>query len=289
MIMSMTGFGRAAFTVGADSYTVEIKTLNHRHLDVKTRLPERFFSFDLKVRELVRGTLSRGSVTVSVSEVKGTEKHGELNMALVKRYLDAEMELKHAFGVEGDVDVKTLLGLKEIFTATEGGEDSEEDWEALKAAVAEALAGVVDMRKQEGKALGKDIKGRLKTLEKLVAEVAERVPEVNAAYRSAMEEKMKALIGAEVDEQRLLTEAAIFSDKGDIAEELTRFAAHVERTREYLAARKPVGRKLDFLCQELNREANTMASKSNDVECSQTLVEVKGELEKVREQVQNIE
>ncbi len=237
----------------------------------------------------MRGTLSRGSVTVSVSEVKGADKQGELNMALVKRYLDAEMELKHTFGVEGDVDVRTLLGLKDIFSTTDGTDDSEGDWEALKEALAEALSGVVDMRKQEGTALAKDVKARLKTLEKLVVKVEERVPEVNAAYKSAMEEKMKKLLGAEVDEQRLLTEAAIFADKGDIAEEVTRFAAHVGRTREYLAAKEPVGRKLDFLCQELGREANTMASKSGDIECSQTLVEVKGELEKVREQVQNIE
>jgi uncharacterized protein (TIGR00255 family) len=285
----MTGFGRAEFTIGEDVYYVEVKSLNHRYLDIKARLQERFTSLEPRIRKEMKKIFSRGSFSLYVSAFSGPVESLEVNIPLARKYLDVEMELKKELGLTGEIDVPLMLRLKDILTPPRKEEDLEGDWKAFKVGLDAALGQVLEMRRAEGEALKKDIESKLSVIEGLLNQVEERVPEVVSSYRQKLTEEMKKLIGEDVDETRLLTEAAIFAERADVAEEIVRFRSHIERTRDYLALAEPVGRRLDFLCQEMQREANTTASKSNDVSITQTVVEIKGELEKVREQVQNIE
>ncbi len=289
MANSMTGFGRAEFTIGENVYYVEVKSLNHRYLDIKARLTERFFALEPRLREEIKKIFSRGSFSLYVSAVSGPVESLEVNIPLARKYLDVEMELKKELGLTGEIDVPLMLRLKDIMTSPRKEEDLEGDWKAFKVGSDAALGQVLEMRRAEGEALKKDIESKLSVIEDLLNKVEERVPEVVASYRQKLTEEMKKLIDEEVDETRLLTEAAIFAERADVAEEIVRLRSHIERMRDYLALAEPVGRRLDFLCQEMQREANTTASKSNDVSITQTVVEMKGELEKVREQVQNIE
>lgn len=289
MANSMTGFGRAEFTIGESVYYVEVKTLNHRYMDIKARMGERFSAFEPRVRGEIKKVFSRGSFSLYVAAVSGPVESLEANMPLARKYLEAEMALKKELGLTGRVDIPLMLRLKDILSTPQKEEDVEGDWKAFKAGLDGALGQVLEMRRAEGEALKKDIESKLAEIEGLLEKVEERVPEVVAAYRQRITEKMKELIADNVDETRLLTEAALFAERADITEEIVRFKTHIARTREYLVLEEPVGRRLDFLCQEMQREVNTTASKSNDVFITQTVVEIKGELEKVREQVQNIE
>lgn len=289
MANSMTGFGRAEFTIGESVYYVEVKTLNHRYLDIKVRMGERFSALEPKVREEIKKGFSRGSFSLYVAAVSGPVESLEANIPLARKYLEVEMELKKELGLTGQVDIPLMLRMKDILTTPQKEKDVEGDWKAFKAGLEEALGQVLEMRSLEGEALKKDIESKLAEIEGLLRKVEERVPEVVAAYRQRITEKMKELIADNVDETRLLTEAAFFAERTDVAEEIVRLKTHITRTREYIVLGEPVGRRLDFLCQEMQREANTTASKSNDVFITQTVVEIKGELEKVREQVQNIE
>jgi uncharacterized protein (TIGR00255 family) len=293
----MTGFGRGGFTIGEESYTVEVRALNHRYLDIKVRMPERFFPLEAKVREVIKKGFSRGTFNIYVSVVSGpAEEALEVNIPLARKYLEAEVKLKKKLGLSGDVDVPLLLRLRDILTSARREEDLEGDWKAFNQGLKTALAQLLEMRQTEGEALKKDILSRLEVIELLLAKIEERVPEVVARHKERLTEEMerlteqmKPLIGDKVDETRLVTEAAIFAERTDTSEEIVRFKSHIKRMRDYLVLSEPVGRRLDFLCQEMLREASTVASKSNDAGITQTIVEIKGELEKVREQVQNIE
>jgi uncharacterized protein (TIGR00255 family) len=285
----MTGFGRAEFTIGDDGYTAELRSLNHRYLDIKVRMPERFFPLEARVREEIKKGFSRGHFSLYVSAVSGPAEALELNIPLVQKYLDAEMKLKKELGLAGEVDIPLVLRLKDILTSSPRAEDLEGDWKALYQGLESAFGQLLEMRRAEGELLEKDILSRLEVIERELKKIEGRLPEVLALYRERLIDEMKGLVGDNVDETRLLTEAALFSERTDVAEEIVRFKSHIERMREYLGLDEPVGRRLDFLCQEMMREANTTASKSSDVEITQTVVEIKGELEKVREQVQNIE
>jgi uncharacterized protein (TIGR00255 family) len=293
----MTGFGRGGFTIGEESYTVEVRALNHRYLDIKVRMPERFFPLEAKVREVIKKGFSRGTFNIYVSVVSGpAEEALEVNIPLARKYLEAEVKLKKKLGLSGEVDVPLLLRLRDILTSARREEDLEGDWKAFNQGLKTALAQLLEMRQTEGEALKKDILSRLEVIELLLAKIEERVPEVVARHKERLTEEMerlteqmKPLIGDKVDETRLVTEAAIFAERTDTSEEIVRFKSHIKRMRDYLVLSEPVGRRLDFLCQEMLREASTVASKSNDAGITQTIVEIKGELEKVREQVQNIE
>lgn len=289
MTNSMTGFGRAEFTIGEESFTVEARSLNHRYLDIKVRTPERFFLLEPRIRAEIKKRFSRGSFSLYVGTVTAPSDSAAVNVPLVRKYIDAEMELKKEFGLEGAVDIPLVLRLREIFSSSPAEEDPEGDWNAFKAGLNSTLDKLQEMRRAEGEGLKKYILSGLELIKRTVLKIEELMPGAVERRREKLTEQIKKLVGDKVDEARLLTESAIFSERTDASEEISRLKSHISRMGEYLELDESVGRRLDFLCQEMLREANTTASKSDDLEIIQTVVEIKGELEKVREQVQNIE
>ncbi len=298
MCSSMTGYGRAEFSLAAgEGYgaaqgcVVEVKSLNHRYLDINVRMPERFYPLEWRIRERIKKRFSRGSFSVYITYASYAAEALRLNVPAAEAYLDAARVLKERFGVPGEVDVSVLLRLKEVFSSAEApGASVEDDWKALVAALDEALDALSAMRRREGEALREDMDARLKVLEGLSELIERRVPEAVVRYRERLAREIRALVeGGDVDDARILTEAAVFAERTDVSEELVRFSSHIKQMRRYIGRDEAVGRRLDFLCQELLREVNTIGAKSQDVEITQTVVEIKGELEKIREQVQNIE
>ena len=288
-VKSMTGFGSGTFTVGGDAYTIEVKSLNHRSLDIKIRTPERFFPFELQLRKLVKDNFARGAFTVMVRTEASLEKTSEVkvNIDLAKAYKAGAESLKEELGLSGELTVSDLLRLKEIFTS-EQESGSEDDWKDFEQGLIEAMKALSMMRELEGETLKADILDRCEKIEDYLAEVEARAPEAAVRYKERLTEEIKRLVQV-VDESRLITEVAILADKTAVDEETVRLRSHLEQMRRYLDMDEPIGRRLDFLCQEILREANTIGSKSIDVDLTRVVVEIKGELEKVREQVQNIE
>lgn len=283
----MTGYGRASYDVGVDSYTLEVKCLNNRFLDVNLRMPERFFYLDLKIREELKKRFSRGSFTVFISSMPGARPALELNMPLARLYVEAGATLKEALGVDGSVDAGFLLRTKEIFASPEqAGADA---WGPLKAALDAAFAQAEAWRIKEGESIVVDMQSRLGNIEASVAKVQEAAPAAVEAYRARLKEDIERLIAGRAEEGRILLEAAVFAQRSDISEEITRLKSHIALFRRYLSLSEPVGKRLDFLCQELGREINTIGSKSGSAQIAQTAVEMKNELEKIKEQTQNAE
>ncbi len=289
MIKSMTGYGRGSFLAGGDTYSVELRSLNHRYLDIKLRSPEHLNPLENKVREFLKKRLARGACTLSIYTEASESGALRLNIAAAQSYMEAAKKLKDETGVEGEVDLSMLLKLRDIFTGDPETPEAEQTWEALAVALNQALDQVDDWRAREGAALDADLKKKLKTVEGLVDSVSKRAPEVLKAYRERLEAEMLRVLEKKADPERILTEAAIFAERIDIDEELVRTRSHIEMFGKYLAMDEPVGKRLDFLCQEIFREINTMASKSNDADMKHLAVEMKGELERIREQVQNIQ
>ena len=298
MIKSMTGYGRSEFTLdgeSGDSYFIEVKSLNHRHLDVKLRLPERFSALEIKIRELFKKNFSRGSFFVGINAVVRSDSALKLNLPVAASFVEAAAILGSKFGIDEKVDVSFLLAQRDVFGAgskahTSNDDDMKDDWGGVSGGLACAFKALTGMREQEGTVLNEDISGLLDVISKLLEDIEGRVPEVVEAYREKLVNTINALIQDEtVSQDRVITEAAIFAEKTNIAEETVRLAGHLGQMRSYLECAEPVGRRLDFLCQEVLREANTIGSKSQDASISRAVIEIKGELEKVREQVQNIE
>jgi uncharacterized protein (TIGR00255 family) len=297
----MTGYGKAEFTLSSgvkndlgedilDSFAIEVKSLNHRYLDIKLKAPERFYPIEIWIREEVKKTFSRGSFAIYVKSINKGASSFSLNMPLIRAYLGAEKELKDHFALEGKLDLNSVLHVKDIFIPAIGEAiDAKQDWERFKPALALALDELMIMRRVEGDALKHDILERLEEMEGLLTAIEARVPLVVKAMADGFRVRLSELIGEAVDEVRIASEAAVFADKTNVAEEVVRFRSHLRQVRSYMDSKDSVGRKLDFLCQELLREANTIGSKSPDVDISQSVVELKGELEKIREQVQNVE
>ena len=213
----------------------------------------------------------------------------KLNRAIARQYIDAGSALRTELGVAGEVDVRLLLSLKEIFTCDRPVVDAAQDWDSVKAGLTAAFAQVNEWRAKEGAALTTDILARLSRLEARIGQVEQRVPEVTAAYRSRIKDEIERVINGKADDSRILLEAAIFAQRSDIAEELTRLKSHLTLFRGYAASDEPSGKRIDFLCQEIGREINTIGSKSADVNITQDVVEMKAEMEKIREQAQNLE
>lgn len=284
----MTGYGRSDFAIGPDTYALEIKSLNHRFIDISVRTSDRFYPFETKIREEVKKRFARGSFSLFVSTVSVEAPALRLNIQAAQAYLEAAKEVKEKLGVGGDVELDSLLKVKDIFIS-ERKLPGEDDWEPVKKALDTAFSALEDWRTREGDALKVELFSRLATLEVFLGNVDARVPKVLEAYRHRLTENMKKLLEEKVDESRILFEAAVFAERSDVSEEVARLKSHLEMFRKNLKFEEPVGKKLDFLCQEIGREINTIGSKSNDVEITQTVIEMKGELEKIREQVQNIE
>lgn len=293
MIYSMTGYGRAECQGGEISCVVEIRSVNNRFMDVSARLPKRFNCFSDTVKKGLKKSFSRGSFDVSVSfngGENGSEPYLKPNVELAKQYLHSVETLKRELNLEGVVTLDSLLSLKDILFC----ERVEEDVEACKGVLEETLGQAVhalkEMRAAEGEAISLDIAGRLEGIRKRAENIKSQQARILQDYRDRLAERIKQLAEeANVDPGRIAQEAAIFAERADITEEITRLECHIDQVKSHLAQGGTIGRKLDFILQEMNREANTLLSKVPDYACSNEAIEIKCELEKMREQIQNIE
>ena len=292
MVLSMTGYGRAEQERSGRDITVEIKSVNSRYFEYTSRMPRSFAFLDDKLKKLVNGTISRGKteLALTVVNVGAPEASISVNLDLAKGYLDAIGEMSSALGVENDVTAGTLTRFSDIFTTRKAETDEEQLWADVKAVAEAAVENFVAMRAAEGEKLRADILSRLVYLEQAVGEIEQTSAERVQKYTEKLYAKLKALLeDTNIDEARILTEAAIFADKTAVDEETARLRSHIRQYRDILEKNEPVGRKLDFLTQELNRETNTIGSKAQELAITRMVVDMKAEIEKIREQIQNIE
>ena len=292
LIKSMTGYGRSVETRNGREFTVEVRSGNNRYLDCAVRLPRLVAFGEDAVKQAVKNTISRGKVDVfvSVRSEGGEQGTVTLNTALAEGYLAAMRQMAETFGLENDVKVSDLSRLPEVFTVDKPEVDEEALLADLMAVTNEALAGYDAMRTTEGAALDHDLRSRGARILELVGQVEKQSPKTVSDYRARLEAKLReVLANTAIDESRILTEAAIFADKVAVDEETVRLRSHLNQMNAMLDAGGAVGRKLDFLLQEMNREANTIGSKCTDVAVARIVVDIKAELEKIREQVQNVE
>lgn len=292
MIKSMTGFGRCEVAENNRRFTVEIKAVNHRYLDVNIKMPKALSFFEAAIRGELKNYIFRGKVDIFITYEDFSEKTSAVryNRELAQEYLSYLRQMTEEFGLEDDIRVSALSKYPDVFTMEDAGVDEEELWKELQKAIAGAAEMFVEARTAEGENLRRDLLEKLDSMEKLTVFIAERSPKIIAEYQERLRNKVKEMLQEiPVDEGRLLTEVTIFADKVCVDEELVRLKSHIETTKKTLLEGGSIGRKLDFIAQEMNREANTILSKSNDLEISNCGVELKTEIEKVREQIQNIE
>ena len=292
MVKSMTGYGRAVETVNGREYTVELRSVNNRYLDCTVKLPRTLSFAEDAVKQAVKATISRGKVDVFISlRGEGTQDvQVTLNAPMVEGYLAAMRQMVDFYGVRDDISVSTLSRLPDVFTVEKPEVDERALQDDLMGVVNQALAQYDAMRCAEGKALENDLRSRGQTILELVAQVEAGSGQTVIDYRTRLENKLKeVLANTAIDESRILTEAAIFADKVAVDEETVRLRSHLDQMNHMLTAGGAIGRKLDFLLQEMNRESNTIGSKCSDVRLARIVVEIKAELEKIREQTQNIE
>ena len=292
MIKSMTGFGRGEVSQDGKEFTVEIKTVNHRYSDVFIKMPRQISFLEDKVRELVGKTVSRGKIDVFVSYYNYSEdsKHVSFDESLAKAYISAVETLRDKYGLTDDITVSLISKYPDILKVEQEEEDEELLWSLLRDATVKALDALVRMREIEGEGLKNVLLERADYIESIIGEINKRAPEVPKDYKLKLSARIKDLLDQQVvDENRLAPEVAIFADRCSIDEELVRLASHISQLRDAFTLSVPIGRKLDFLVQEMNREINTIGSKANDLSITKNVVEIKSEIEKIREQIQNIE
>ena len=292
MVKSMTGYGRAVETVNGREFTVELRSVNNRYLDCTVKLPRSLSFAEEAVKQAVKNTISRGKVDVyiSVHSETAADVQVTLNAAMVEGYLAAMKQMVDTYGVRDDISVSLLSRMNEVFTVEKPQVDEEQLLADLMSVVDKALKSYDAMRAVEGKALENDLRSRGNTILELVAQVEAGNSQTVIDYRTRLYNKLKeVLVNTAIDESRILTEAAIFADKVCVDEETVRLRSHLEQMNAMLTAGGALGRKLDFLLQEMNRESNTIGSKCTDVKLARIVVDIKAELEKIREQTQNIE
>jgi uncharacterized protein (TIGR00255 family) len=291
MASSMTGYGRAETTVDGRKITVEIKSVNHRYFEFTARVPRSCGYLEEKLKTYLQSRLSRGKTDIFVAvDTADTGVEVKINRKLADSYLQALRELAGDTGLPDDVSLLGLARFPEIFSLEKPTEDADAVWNAVRQVTAVALDNLVAMRESEGARLCEDILRRLAVLEEMTAVIEQRSPQTVAEYRDRLFEKLSVLLAdRSVDDARVLTEAAIFADRVAVAEETVRLRSHIAQYREILSGGGAVGRKLDFLTQELNREVNTIGSKAQDAQIATVVIELKSEIEKIREQIQNIE
>ncbi|MRX73344.1 YicC family protein [Bacillus lacus] len=291
MISSMTGYGRSDISADHISVFAEIKTVNHRFSEISLRIPRQLMPIEDKIKKVIAGKIQRGRIEVYIT-VEGEQpasRKVSTDWELADSYIDTLKEMKQRYGIQSPLDLSHILQFPQIIEFKEAA-DVHEGLEVLTLnAVSQAADSVVLMRRTEGAQLQKDLLLRLSEMEQSTKDIAELAPRVVEAYRERLSRRLEEFLGNAVDENRLLTEAAIFADRADITEELIRLQSHVQQFQETLHWSEPVGRKLDFIVQEMNREANTIGSKANDNSISSLVVHLKSIIEKVKEQVQNIE
>lgn len=292
MLKSMTGFGRCEMATDEYKISVEMKAVNHRYLDLSIKMPKKFNYFEAAIRAQLKKYIQRGKVDVFISYEDYTDEKMSLkyNRSLAGEYMDYFRQMADELGIPNDATVMRLARCPEVFTMEQAPEDEEHMWQILEKAIGEAAEKFVETRTREGENLKQDLLGKLDYMVTLVDQIEERSPKIVEEYRAKLEDKVKELLeGSNVDEGRIAAEVVIFADKICTDEETVRLRSHIEATRKELTAGGSVGRKLDFIAQEMNREANTILSKANDLEVSDCAIALKTEIEKVREQIQNIE
>lgn len=292
MVKSMTGYGRARETLNGRDITVEVRSVNNRYLDCTVKMPRAYVFAEDAIKSCVQKAISRGKVDVFVA-IAATAAESSVvavNEELARSYYEALMQLKNTFSLEGEITPIALAKFPDVLTVTRAEEDLEAVAADICTVLEQALQAYHEMRAVEGEQLAEDIAGRVSTIESVVSKVEERSPQTVAEYRARLTNKMNEVLqSTTIDESRILTEAAIFADKIAVDEETVRLRSHIAQLRSMLRSEQPVGRKLDFLIQEVNRECNTIGSKCNDLTIAQDVVNMKAEVEKIREQVQNIE
>ena len=292
LVKSMTGYGRAVETVNGREFTVELRSVNNRYLDCTVKLPRSLSFAEDAVKQAVKNTISRGKVDVYISARSegAADVTVTLNAAMVEGYLSAMKQMVTDYGVRDDISVSLLSRMSEVFSVEKPQVDEEQLLADLLSVVSKALAAYDAMRAAEGKALENDLRSRGNTILELVSQVEAGNGQTVIDYRTRLENKLKeVLANTAIDESRILTEAAIFADKVAVDEETVRLRSHLEQMNAMLTGGGAIGRKLDFLLQEMNRETNTIGSKCSDVKLARIVVDIKAELEKIREQTQNIE
>jgi len=288
----MTGFGRCEVAEGTRKVTVEMKSVNHRYLDVNIKMPKKLNFFETAIRSELKNYIQRGKIDIFISYEDMAESNVcvKYNKDLAAEYMKYLWKMSEDFSLDNDVRVSTLSRYPEVLTMEEQTVDEEELWQFLEKAVRGAAEAFVETRIREGENIRSDLLAKLDAMLDMVAFIEQRAPQIIAEYKQKLRDKVKELLeDTKIDESRLLTEVTIFADKVCVDEELVRLRSHITTTKESLLKGGSVGRKLDFIAQEMNREANTILSKTTDLETSNRAIELKTEIEKVREQIQNIE
>ena len=292
MLKSMTGFGRGEGETPLGRMVVECRSINHRYCDINIKLPKRFTPLESRIKEMVRSEVSRGKIELSVkldASVDGRVQV-EVDFSLADQYFRSLQLMKERYQLRGEITLELLAGAGDLIQVREVAEEVEPFWQEIAPILKQSLKDMDAMKKEEGESLAKDIRQRVDLISQLFGEIRMKFPPSQKAFHQRFRERLQTLLeGAEFDPSRFEQEVAVWVDRSDITEELVRAESHLRQFRALLENRDPVGRKMDFLLQEINREANTTGSKVNDAEISQRIVEIKGELEKIREQVQNIE
>lgn len=292
MIKSMTGFGRSEIVKGNRKISVEIKSVNHRYLEAGIKMPKKLNVFESRMRDLLKKYATRGKIDIFINYEDDSESQVNLkfNQNIADEYMAIFNNMSEKYNLKNDMTVGGLARFPEVITMDEVQEDEEELWHFIEEAMKAALEQFVNTRILEGENLKKDLLGKLDHMEELVAFVEKRSSEIMKEYRSKLESKVKELLGdTTIDESRIATEVIIYADKICVDEETVRLRSHIEHARKCLNEDGGIGRKMDFIAQEMNREANTTLSKANDIEISNAAIDLKTEIEKVREQIQNIE
>ena len=290
-MQSMTGFGRAQDTRNGREITVELRSVNHRFLEVNTRVPRAYSFIEDKLKPVLNGRISRGKVDVGVTIVTSSaDETVELNLEIAKSYADALNRIAEELKVPNEVTAMQIARFPDVFTVVKEQPDEAQIWSDVSAVLDAALDGYCAMRAAEGKKLEEDLLARLDTIEAAIGEIEKESETRLERYRDKLFTRMKSVLDdTDIDESRILLEAAVFADKSAVDEETVRLRSHLAQFRQILRADEPVGRKLDFLIQEINRETNTIGSKANDLDITTVVVELKADIEKIREQVLTIE
>ena len=289
---SMTGYGQADGPTSIGILSVEVRSVNHRFCDIALKLPRKLSYLENRVKELVKSQLSRGRIDVSI-RLDSAERNGyrlEPDLELARQYVEALRALKSKLKLKGEISLDMVAQFKDILVPVEEGKEGEAFWEEVREILQRSLDVLKEMRRREGAGLVRDLRERLRYIGNLAGKINNRAPSVLEEYRQRLEQRVRVMLsGTDLDPVRLSQEVAFFAERSDITEETVRLRSHLAQFEEMLDSKEPAGRKLDFLVQEIHREVNTVSSKANDVMISQAVVEIKGELEKIREQIQNIE
>ena len=292
MIKSMTGFGRASEVMNGREITVELRSVNHRYFELTSRVPRNMGFLEERLKGYMNGRIGRGKVelNVTVNTISAQDMTVTVNMPAAKAYVDALREAGDALSVTDDLTLSSIMRLPDIFTVKKNEADEESIWTDVRAVADKAVAGFIAMREREGERLREDILERLDVIERQVGEIERLSPAAVEEYHSKLYARLSELLAdMDIDESRIVTEAAIFADKTAVAEETVRLRSHIRQLTEMLDSDEAVGRKADFLVQEFNREANTIGSKAQDIAITRLVVDMKSEIEKIREQIQNVE